>query len=77
MNGENTKKWSKEEPLKSGEGLKRTCVEQVSNGFIKTVTIEGEVDGKWKYECTKSIHEENPFDEMSIADKLQAYLDEI
>ena len=67
------KRWTKEEPLPNG-GSKRTEVEEVSNGFIKTTTIEGEVDGEYKYECIKSIHEENPMEEKTLVDKLEEFI---
>lgn len=65
------KTWSKTEPLEEGKGEKRIEVEEVSNGFIKTVTIEGEIKGEWTYKCTKSIHEDNPFEEPALVEKLK------
>lgn len=72
---ENTKRWTKEEPLENGKGTKRIEVEQVSNGFIKSTIIEGEIDGEYKYKCVKSIHEDNPMEEPSIVDKLKKVIE--
>lgn len=74
-NMENNKRWSKTEPLENGKGEKRIEVEQVSNGFIKTVTVDGEEDGEYKYKCIKSIHEDNPMEEPSIVDKLRKVIE--
>lgn len=69
------KRWVKEEPLESGKGTKRIEVEEVSNGFIKTETIEGEDSkGEYKYECVKSIHEDNPIEEKSLLEKLRSVI---
>ena len=69
------KKWSKEEPLEKGKGIKRTEVEEVSNGFIKSVVTEGEIDGEFKYKCVKSIHEDNPLEEKPLIEKLRSVID--
>jgi hypothetical protein len=59
------KRWVKEEPLDEG-GTKRIEVEEVENGFIKTVSISNEE----KYECKRYISEENPMEEKGLIEKL-------
>lgn len=71
MDKEN-KRWSKEEPLEGG-GYRRIEVEEVSNGFIKTVVTSREGEN-YEYSCIKSIHEDNPMEEKSLVDKLEEFL---
>lgn len=73
MYGEDKTTWEKREEFADG-GYIETCVEKVSNGFIKTVrkcTKEGE---DYKHITVKSIHQENPLQETSLIDKLEAFL---
>jgi len=65
------KRWSEEKPAENGNGTVRVEVEQVSNGFIKTVTTDGD-EG---YEYVKSIHEDNPMEEVALVDKLKRVID--
>ena len=76
MNMDNgNKRWTKEEPLENGKGTKRIEVEEVSNGFIKSVIIEGEMEGEYKYKCVKSIHEDNPLEETPLVEKLKRVIE--
>jgi len=65
------KRWSEEKPSENGKGTVRVEVEEVSNGFIKTVTTDGD-EG---YEYVKSIHEDNPMEEVALVDKLKRVID--
>lgn len=67
--------WEKREEYDDGS-YKTIRVEKVSNGFIKCETSY-KSDSEDGYKTEKSIHEENPLEnEMSIIDKLKAYLNE-
>lgn len=65
------KRWSEEKPAENGKGTVRVEVEQVSNGFIKTVSSESE-EG---YDSVRSIHEDNPMEEVALVDKLKRVID--
>jgi hypothetical protein len=64
--------WEKREEFEDGS-YKTIRVEKVSNGFIKCVTSY-KPEGEKAYKSEKSIHEENPLEEMSVLDKLKSYL---
>lgn len=50
-----------EKSIKTKEGLsKRIRIEAVENGYITTIDIEGEMKGKYIYECKKYISTKNP-----------------
>ena len=51
-----------------------TRIEQVSNGYIKTVTKHFKEGEDWKWEDVKSIHKEDPSEDLSLADKLEKFL---
>jgi len=65
--------WTKKIELEDG-GYICTKVEKVSNGYIKCIDKSMKDGDSWKYESTKSIHEDNPMEEKSIVEKLAAYL---
>ena len=67
------KRWIEEKPLGKDNGYKRIEVEQVSNGYIKTVTICD--DSKGDYSTVRSIHEDNPLEEVSLAEKLKRVIE--
>jgi len=71
--GQEKTTWKKREDHKDGS-YTETCVEKVSNGYIKTVTNCVKKDGSWSHDVVKSIHEENPMEEKSILDKLESFL---
>lgn len=55
------KRWSKE--VRSDDVTKRIEVEEVTNGYIITVSKYGTgEDGKYMDECTKKISSTNPFE---------------
>ena len=68
-----SKRWSKG----NESDTKRECidVEQVENGYIKTVSLEikDEKEG-WIYTTKKYISKENPMEEKSLIDKLEEIL---
>jgi len=75
MYGEGQEKttWEKREEHADGS-YTETCVEKVSNGYIKTVrkcTKEGD---DYKHITVKSIHQENPMEEPNLIEKLEAFL---
>jgi len=71
---QNKSKTTWEKRVENADGsYEETCVEQVSNGFIKTVRkVESGED--YKCDVVKSIHTENPMEDMSLADKLERFL---
>jgi hypothetical protein len=53
-----------------------TRVEEVEGGFIKTVDKRFKDDNnEWQYKCEKSVSLTNPFEEKSMADKLEEYME--
>jgi hypothetical protein len=69
------KSWEKRENFEDGS-YKEIRVEEVDNGFIKSVTRHYKENGEWEYETKRTIHTENPMEEKSLADKLQEYLND-
>jgi len=67
------KTWEKREESEDGS-YKEIKVEEVSNGFIKTITEHYRKGEEWEWETIKSIHTENPMEERSLADKLESFL---
>ena len=67
------KSWSKTVNYDDGS-YKEVRVKQVDNGFIKTVTKHYKEGDKWEYDTKETIHDENPMDEKSLADKLESFL---
>lgn len=65
--------WTKKEESEDGSWVE-TKVEKVSNGYIKCVTTCCKKEGSWDYDTVKSIHEDNPMEEKSLVDKLEAFL---
>lgn len=65
--------WTKKEESKDGSWVE-TKVEKVSNGYIKCVTTCCKKEGMWDHSTVKSIHEDNPMEEKSLVDKLEAFL---
>lgn len=74
--GENSKKdykrWLKRTET---ESKKETIeVEQVENGYIKTVSINIKSEDGWKYTSKKYISTDNPMEEKPLIDKLSETL---
>lgn len=51
-------------------------VEEVENGFIKTITTEEDAGNGWEFNSKKYIYEDNPMEEKSILDKLSDFMKE-
>ena len=73
--GKSKTTWEKRTQKEDGSYIEE-MVEEVSNGFIKTVTSSGEVEGEYKHDVVKSIHKDNPMEELSVMDKLERFLKE-
>lgn len=41
---------------------KSVCADEVENGWVISITKEGDKDGEYKYECKKYISKKNPFE---------------
>ena len=66
--------WSKREEFEDG-GFKEVTVEKVTNGFIMTEREHYKENGEWEHETEKSIHKSNPFVKLSMAEKLEGYIE--
>ena len=54
-----------------------TRVEEVTGGFIKTVSKRYKDDsGDWQYKDEKSVSTSNPLEEKSMAEKLEAFMED-
>ena len=65
--------WEKREEFEDGSYCEEK-VEKVSNGYIRTKTTHYKKGEEWKYDCVKSIHEDNPMEDKSVVDKLREAL---
>lgn len=74
MKRKGKKSWSKR--VDHGDGTyDEIRVEEVDNGFIKCTTKHyKDSEGEWQWDETKTIHNENPMEEKSLADKLEAFI---
>lgn len=69
------KRWEKS--IEEDGNRETVVVEQVENGYIKTISTEGKnADGEWEYNTKKYISETNPMEELSLADKLAKFMKE-
>ena len=73
--GKSKTTWEKRTRNEDGSSIEEV-VEEVSNGFIKTVTTSGEKNNEYYHEVVKSIHKDNPMEELSVMDKLERFLKE-
>ena len=73
MSEKGKKSWEKRVNYEDGS-FEEIRVEEVDNGFIKCVTKHYKEGDEWEYETTKTIHDENPMDEKSLVEKLEAFL---
>jgi hypothetical protein len=65
--------WEKREEFDDGS-YNQIRVKAVKNGFIKSVTKHYKKGDDWKYDTEETIHDENPMEEKSLAEKLEDYL---
>lgn len=67
-----------EKTLRTKEGLtKRICIEKVENGYIISISMYGEIEGKYVDECKKFISKTNPLKtEKSDVVTLKEFLSE-
>jgi hypothetical protein len=69
------KSWEKRVNNEDGS-YEEIRVEKVDNGYIKCVTKHYKEGDEWEYETSKTIHQENPMEESTLADKLAKFLGE-
>lgn len=53
-----------------------TRVEEVTGGFIKTVTKRYKDGDDWEYDTKRSVSTTNPLEEKTMAEKLEQYMEE-
>jgi len=73
--GKSKTTWQKRTKNEDGSSIEEV-VEEVSNGFIKTVTTSGKKNEEYYHDIVKSIHKDNPMEELSVMDKLERFLKE-
>lgn len=62
------KRWSKE--VRVDDCTKRIEVEQVSNGYLISITKDyKDESGEWKYETVKKVSLDNPFDKKDTEEE--------